>query len=92
MLDNENTVLGGLVADAKRILSTLAGVLLLGTFIGLLIAPALEPLFCRKLYSKCNNGSVEEMSSAMRKLKGIRVVLWILCACAWAFLIWANKN
>lgn len=94
ILENENTVLGGLVADTKQILSTMAGVAFLTAFIGLLFAPALEPLLCKGLYTRANNGTRSEMLVAQRQLKRMRIGLWIACVVSWiaAIAILAGFN
>jgi len=83
MLENENTFLGGLVADSKRILSTLAGVAFLTLFIGLLFAPALEPLLCKGMYDRCWGNDANKIRVAQRQLRRMRIGLWIVCIATW---------
>lgn len=87
ILENESTFLGGLWADAKRILSTIAGVAVLTAFSVLLIAPLLEPLIASRLYDRANSGTKEEMLIAQRQLKKVRTILWVICILAWSIVI-----
>lgn len=95
ILENQNTFLGGLMADAKQIAGALFGVAVLTAFLGLLVAPALEPLLCHDLLHKAaGGGSLDEIGPARKTLKSFRLVLWTLCILAWtiALLILSGHN
>ena len=94
ILENENTFLGGLVADIKRILVSIFCIAFITGFLLLLVAPALIPIFCRDLIEQTGSGSIEQMLFARRQLKTIRIVLWVSCILAWiaTLLILAGYN
>lgn len=91
LLDNEKTFLGGLLADLRRIASTLAIVGLLTAFIALLFAPAMEGMLCSDLHKIAggdsgdwrNPPSAKAMDRATRTIKLVRRGLWVIAAATW---------
>lgn len=95
LLNNEETFLGGLLADLRRIAAAIACVALLTLFIALLFAPALEPWLCRDLrYKVCGAGakSIDDITIAERRLLFCRLFLWFIAILAWTVLIAANMG
>jgi hypothetical protein len=88
ILNNENTFLGGLIADIKEIASAILGVIILTAFLGLLIAPMLSPIICANMLRKsCGSGTLEEMDIADRRLRMTRITLWVMCILTWIVTI-----
>lgn len=87
ILENENTFLGGLMFDFKRIAGTLVGVMACTAFLGLLIAPMLEPIICADLLDKAaGGGTISEIYSSRKSLRRIRIFLWTISIISWIIL------
>lgn len=100
ILENEETLLGGLMADLRRIAAAFATVALLTLFIALLFAPAFEPWLCRDLYHRAGGSSgdwrkpvgIDGMKKAEDTILIVRIALWGIAILAWIAFIALNMG
>lgn len=100
ILDNEKTLLGGLLEDLKSIAAAFAAAALLTLFLAILFAPLLEPWLCKDLRRRAGGSSgdwktpvgFDGIKKAQEDIRIVRRWLWIVAILAWIVFIGLNMG
>ena len=90
---NEKNIAVQIWEGITYVIGMILGTLVVGFLVGALFAPMFEGFMGKNLRRTelgANGASIAEMNDATRKLKLLRLDLWLTCALAWGFLIVSN--